>query len=573
MALLKEILQELEQQNIEEFKIYQELLKVNDPNFTFEAESEKLAFSIFDSNTIIGEKQGFPEYENEKIQNQDSLCKFIKYIHKRSKSTKNPILKLRYCKLYLEFISKVKEIKFDKTMVEDLVYATKSIAQFTDNPYKLHTIMYQLSYAINVSIRFNEKKFIEELKNFILTFCDRTDLLEKQGVWYTIYIVLLKNKKETQISKSDIDKILQFLQQVLDLEKHPYEIIRISDLICEYLRKQSEIDLIKSTLDKAFGRLLTFGSSGISYINLMLSFQSVVKKYDYTTLELKITKRIEENGDNVISEMNLINIPFPSKIQEQFTKWQKEEKENLKNLLIRKSFDEILISILWNFVPRKADIQNDKIKNASLFERLPGIVSEVKVDRDGVPITTSSGFENEDSLLIKWLISRTFPIEDNIFPYTVFTLFSEYPKSEESISDIINKSNVFSKRHKEITIKALKAFFDKDYIVTIHLLIPQIEDMIRTILYLNGGDIRRPNQYGGFDKILLHMILDNEILLAALGEDLILYFKAILSHRLGYNVRNLLCHGLLDSFNPVIALRLLHIVILLSLIKSIEIDE
>lgn len=573
MALLKDVLQEIEKLNIDENMIYHELLKVNDPNNIFETKAEKLAFSIFDSNTIIGEEQGFSEYEAERILNQDSLTEFIKYIYKRSKLTKNPILKTRYCKLYIEFISKVKELKFDNTMVEDLIISTKSIAQLNNNLFKLHTVMYYLSYAISISIRFNKKRLTEELKNFIISFCERIDLLEKQGVWYTIYIVLLNKKDKTKLSKSDVEKIMQFLQKVLELEKYPYEIIRISDLISSYYNSQNENDLVKNTLDKAYNRLNTFGSSAISLINLMLSFQSVVKKYDYKDLEVKITKRIEKNGDNVINEMNLENIPFPENIQEQFTKWQRSEIENLRKLLANNSFDKILISILWNYVPRKAEVQNERNKNASLIERLPGVVAEVNVDKDGIPVTTSSGLENENSLLIKWLINRTFPITNNFFSFTIFTLFKEYSKSEESIASIINGSIFFSNRHKDITIKATKAFFEENYLVAIHLLVPQIEDIIRVILFINGGEIRRPNQYGGYDKILLHTILENNILLSALGEDLILYLKAILTHRLGYNVRNKLCHGLLESFSSVIALRLLHIVILLALIKIIESDE
>ena len=566
MTLLKETLHKIENQNVEEFKIYQELLKVSDLKNALETEYEQLAFSIFESNTIISEFIGFSEYEVGKIIDREDLDKFITYIHKRSEITKNPILKLRYSKLFLEFISKAKNIKFDINVVNTLVSSVKSIAKLIDNPFKLHTIMYQLSYTVKISLRFNQTKYIQELKDVILNFCNRIDLLENQGVWYTIYIVLLKNKKEVQLTDVESDKILQFLQKVLDLEKHPYEIVRISSFICEYFKKQNDIKIIKSTLDKAFSRLLSNKSSGISFINLLLSFQSVVKNFKYATLESEITKKIEETGDLVKSEMSLVNITIPSEIQEKFTKWQNEEKEHIKNLLTIKSFDEILISIFWNYIPRKADIQKDKVKNASLFERIPGIVSEMKVDEDGIPVTTSTGLENEDSLLVKWLISRYFPIYDKLLYYTVFTLFSESSNSCESITAVIKKSNIFSEFNKMILTKGIKAFFDKDFIVAIHLFIPQIEDIIRKIFALNGGNTRRPNKYGGLDKILLHSILDDEILLASLGEDLILYLKSILTHRLGYNVRNQLCHGLLKDFNPMISLRLLHIVTLLSLI-------
>ena len=572
MAALKELFATLENEVIKEYEIYQKLITIDNSEHHFELEAEKLAFSISDQNTIIGSDQGLPEYERVRILDNENLESIISYWRERSKKTKNPIMKFRYCKLYLEFFSGFKNIKFDKSVVEDLVNAIIVISNLDENPFILHTLMYQLNYAVYVSIKFNQNHLVSHVKKTILSYCERLDLIENQGIWHTIYFMLLRNIEKTHLKNDEIEIILTFLNKLLEIEKSPYEIIRLSDLICEYYKKCNEHENVETTLDKAFDRLTHFKSSGLGISNLFLGFQSIVKKYQYKKLALVILKKIEENGKEVLKEMHPTNISIPPKIQEGFKKWKISEHKRIENLLKNNSFDEIVISLTLNYLPRKADIQKDKEKNSSLWDKLPGIVVQSSVDKDGVPVLISDGFENENLLLVKWMVERTLIFSNNFFHFSMSELFSKYTYAEKSISNLINQSNLFSNRHKLIILRAIKAYFENDFIVAIHLFIPQIEDILRNLMEINGGNIRKPNEYGGFDKKLLYEVLTSYELISFLGEDIILYFNSILCHRFGYNVRNQVCHGFLDDFDSIIALRLLHIILLLTMIEVEEED-
>lgn len=78
--------------------------------------------------------------------------------------------------------------------------------------------------------------------------------------------------------------------------------------------------------------------------------------------------------------------------------------------------------------------------------------------------------------------------------------------------------------------------------------------------------MRRGNRYGGSDNILLDDILRKDEITQVMDDSTILYLKVVLSHRYGYNARNLVSHGLCDNFPNWLALRLLHIVLILTLI-------
>lgn len=570
MATLKELLEKLEEETLKEYEVYQQLITINDTEHNIELEAEKLAFSISDHNTIIDSSQGFPEYERERIFAHDNLEEFIVYWYKRSKKTTNSILKLRYCKLYLEFFSKFKKIKFDKTVVEDLVNAIKAFENVNKKTYILHTLMYHLNYAMYASIKFNQDRLITYVKQSILNYCDRFDLIEKQGVWYTIYIMMLRNIEKTHLSNNEVNTIMSFLNKLLTIENSPYEIIRLADLICEYYRRNNKEDRIKSTLNVAFERLSQFKSSGLGVSNLFMGFNSIANKYQFKELESKILKKIEDNGESILKEMQPKKIPIPQKLQDDFTRWQEAEKINIETLLNNNPFEKIVINYLLKYLPRKADIQKDKEKNSSLFDQLAGVVVQSSLDKDGVPVRISNGFENENSLLIKWLVERMFLFSNQFLQYSMSILFANKVDALKSLSGLVNKSNLFRERHKMIIIKAIKAYFEDDYIISIHLLIPQIEDILRNLLSINGGKVRKPNEYGGFDMILLHQVLRSEELISFLGDDIILYFNSILCHRFGYNVRNQVCHGLLENFNSIIALRLIHISLILTMIEVKE---
>lgn len=320
-------------------------------------------------------------------------------------------------------------------------------------------------------------------------------------------------------------------------------------------------------LDKVFNRLHEYGASGPGMAVLYSGFQKIVDNHGYPELSLKITQKMESNGKKILGEMHTRNIELPQYLQDQMENWKKDTKQIITDSLAKYDFDEVLSSLVVSQIPLKEAIVTDRETNATIFERITGVVSQINVNSEGLPVTSNAELEDEESLLIKWLVERMFHTESFFFRFWFRELFAQYDESQDRISKLVSSSDNLKDRHKVIINKGIHFYFDKDYTAAIHLFIPQIEDVIRTVLEARGGIILKPNKLGGYDKKNLDELLRSDELRTIIDDSFLLYLKAVLSHRHGYNLRNEVCHGLMDNFNDTISLRLLHIVCYLSIIE------
>lgn len=122
--------------------------------------------------------------------------------------------------------------------------------------------------------------------------------------------------------------------------------------------------------------------------------------------------------------------------------------------------------------------------------------------------------------------------------------------------------------HGEIFERGIDAYFDGDYLVACHLLIPQFEAMMRQIVLMKGGEILRSNSdsNNGDEYKALEGLLSSDTIKDVFTDDEIMYFMTLFTEKVGANLRNELSHGLMPIgyFNSAIANRLMHALMVLS---------
>ena len=94
-----------------------------------------------------------------------------------------------------------------------------------------------------------------------------------------------------------------------------------------------------------------------------------------------------------------------------------------------------------------------------------------------------------------------------------------------------------------------------------------MENALRLLLHHLGKSTTTTRDDRTWRQRTLNVLLQQEALVKALGDDLSFYLRVLLSEDLGWNVRDVVCHGLVDDqwFGRDVADRLLHAVIALSL--------
>jgi lysyl-tRNA synthetase class 1 len=114
----------------------------------------------------------------------------------------------------------------------------------------------------------------------------------------------------------------------------------------------------------------------------------------------------------------------------------------------------------------------------------------------------------------------------------------------------INRAGLFGDGR--LLAEGLEAWFAKDYVKAVHVLVPQVERGLRTLAGLKGQPTTKPSvKYGGAQMaVTMGDILYSPDYIAALGSvgpDLAVHFAALYADPRGKNVRNELAHGLMSA--------------------------
>jgi len=118
----------------------------------------------------------------------------------------------------------------------------------------------------------------------------------------------------------------------------------------------------------------------------------------------------------------------------------------------------------------------------------------------------------------------------------------------QAISQLIENTSIISSNRPDIMLRCLRAGFEGDWLVFIHLVIPQIENLIRTIVSEAGGKTTSMRNGVMLEIGLNDLLFDddstNPVIISVLGTDLTWDLRTLLVVQSGPNLRNRLCHGL-----------------------------
>jgi hypothetical protein len=135
----------------------------------------------------------------------------------------------------------------------------------------------------------------------------------------------------------------------------------------------------------------------------------------------------------------------------------------------------------------------------------------------------------------------------------------------DRIMAFIGQSPVFSEAHVGLVRRGVEAHFKSEFADAIHLLLPQIEQAVRTLFWRIGRPTNKAHRTGrgAMQFQNLNDFLPREVwpVPGEGGEDLRMYLLATLAHPKGMNLRNDVAHGLLPTaaFDRTRSERVLHV--------------
>ena len=147
----------------------------------------------------------------------------------------------------------------------------------------------------------------------------------------------------------------------------------------------------------------------------------------------------------------------------------------------------------------------------------------------------------------------------------------------ETMTSHLVQTDLFRGRDNALLENGVKRYFDEDYIGAIHILVPQVEDVLRGCLVRLGVPATgpNPNVSGGMLAKTLGTILNDPVLNKNLGEDMVTYMRVVFSESFGHNIRNEIAHGLLDvgQFTQTMCEIVIQVLLMLAALSVVPLEE
>ena len=259
-----------------------------------------------------------------------------------------------------------------------------------------------------------------------------------------------------------------------------------------------------------------------------------------------VQEKITQSGLLITDELKLISTEQIniSELQEQNINHVKDKQTDFESLLYFSDVSSCNFESIWKSTEN--NINNFPI--SSLF-------GATSVSPDGrkissIPPLALDG-NNRDEVILKNAIKNFgihmhLVVEGCILP-ALNQIQKEHLFPKEFLIQLCKLSAIVPDKREILVANALYQGFEWDFRSAIHLLAPQVENIVRQLLKQNGLVTTHTDQDGIENEIGLSSLVNLDGAREILGDDLWFELQAVFTDSLSANLRNEVGHGLLDD--------------------------
>lgn len=578
---LNDILSDFESRDsFGEAEIYDSINKLKaDDTFTFEELSELMAFGFCEN--YPHPMQGWGKYYGPMMtfSNGDGTGtespsirrvtpEMMAYWRKRSLGATNSLMKSRYLDLIIDFHKIILEKPVDVTLVKELISENIAVARNRLHKYDYNAKL-KLERALELSLSYNLKEEIEKCKTAILDLEKRIGDDSKGGTWGFSYDLLIENPK-IELSADIESGIIKELEERLDrlssgsnnTKADPWAAEKAATRLANYYRKNGRTQDVPSAIKKianAFELILHDGSP-LQISGWLDHLQKIYRSYGMMEEAEKVLVKIREIGPKVNDDLKTIS--------HRFTLPQAEIDKFVSGML-EGDLDTVLQRIAVHFIPDKSR-EKEKMLELSKTAPLMFLATLQIQDKKGRVIAKVGSIEDDLEGNIVRQISESLTFSSIFLALVLEKVIEKY--KVEDIMSFIKKGPLIQEPRFDIIEKGIGYYYEKNYLVAIHLLVPQVEEAIRNLLEFSGGSVLKQSKGGGYHLRTFDEVLRDEIIIRTLGENPALYFRILFTDQRGLNIRNDVSHGILDpsDFSKNVCDRVVHSVLCLALLRKVD---
>lgn len=244
------------------------------------------------------------------------------------------------------------------------------------------------------------------------------------------------------------------------------------------------------------------------------------------------------------------------------------EMEEFLHGLVGDGLEAALVRIANWFCPQLSEIEK-QLKETKRQAKLLSMIPFAKVGEDQV-VARAGSIENDP--VGRAMIQMTDNIKGiaGLLGLAIDRIRRDFDVTAESVLAFLYQSPFFDPDRKPLLEHGIDAYLQGDHVKAIHVLVPQVEHVLRRLLAMLGGATnkhRRSDLRVMVEKSLNDILEAEPAIQKCLGDDITMYLRVFLCDPLGFNLRNNLAHGLMqpEAFRSIYADRLLHILLVLGM--------
>ncbi|MDY0635044.1 DUF4209 domain-containing protein [Pasteurella multocida] len=411
--------------------------------------------------------------------------------------------------------------------------------------------------ASYLSVSLKDQTILEEVKNKILQEVENASI---HWDFHTLRIseIILNTGLDNSILQQLGEKLLEITlsqkfenyfnakNEYISGAKSIFEKIQNSEKIAECDHLLGKLHEEQGDLNKSHSNI----TANHNYRQALLFYRKIPKRYrnkfciDDTKLN-NLINRINTSAQSMIDEFTLVKTP-------------EIDVSKLKQVAIAHVANKNDISLALGYFSGVSPFnlnsilqRTEGIASKTIFQNLSShscFSSDGRLIQEIPPLTQ----ENKDQVIFLKAI-HDFPVIDMKFEVFTFIkpalmqLQSEYAIPKEILISLCKHSRIVPDNRVISVAEALFQGFEYNFGNAIHLLTPQVENMVRQYLKNNGVITTHTDPDGKENERSLSSLLDDEQSRKLLGDDLWFELQAVFTHPLGANLRNKVAHGLLDD--------------------------
>lgn len=502
--------------------------------------------------------------ENPNIKDIDT--EIIGHWKVRARSTQHPVLKARYADLVWDLGPLVTKEK------PDIEFAQLAIDGYIESVNRRlygrsATGRQQGLRAWELALRISERARIERAIDALFTLHVQLTQHDAVSGWTFLFDHLFGNKK-APLSEEQRNKIIELLET--DLARcssrasaegfSPWNAKAIGERLASHYQRTGKRDDLERVVRCYCGAFEAIseeanGMLGMSWLHTTAEdYRRHGMVADAERVQIAGTAKGKEASDEM-QEITVSSSITQCEIDDYF------------DAMTQGELTDVLRRIASGFIPRTSDAR----KALDVLQSELPLMALIGVERisDG-HISGRAGSIAEDPLgRLYFKISESISIHSFFLSGCLEKAFERHSLTAELILDEIYAAPIFEADKRSLISYGLTAYFRKDHIAAISVLVPQIEQALRVLLQILGVPVNKPKRDGTMQLKNLNDILREEVVVKALGEDITNYLIVLLGDARGWNLRNKLCHGLVnsDSFLQEVSDRVFHCLLALGFIR------